>query len=67
MALSRLGKDSIMIFCGDNQQIDLNDKNYSAIHEVSKITSSKYVYKVTLEDNHRHAALFDVLELLNKN
>ena len=67
MALSRLGKDSIMILCGDNQQIDLKDKNYSAIHEVHKITSSKHVFKITLEDNHRHPALFDVLELLNKN
>ena len=67
MALSRLGKDSIMIFCGDNQQIDLKDRNYSAIHEVSKITSSNYVYKVVLEDNHRHEALFDVLELLKNN
>ena len=37
MALSRLGKDSIMIFCGDRQQIDLKDKNYSAIHELSLI------------------------------
>ncbi len=67
MALSRLGKNSIMIFCGDRQQIDLKDKNYSAIHEVSKITSSKHVYKVILEENHRHEALFDVLELLNKH
>jgi phosphate starvation-inducible PhoH-like protein len=67
MALSRLGKDSIMIFCGDRQQIDLKDKNYSAIHEVSKITTSKHVYKVVLEENHRHEALFDVLELLNKH
>lgn len=67
MALSRLGKDSIMIFCGDRQQIDLKDKNYSAIHEVAKITPSKHVYKVILEDNHRHEALFDVLQLLNKH
>ena len=67
MALSRLGKDSIMIFCGDRQQIDLKDKNYSAIHEVSKIIPSKHVYKVVLEENHRHEALFDVLELLNKH
>ena len=67
MALSRLGKESIMIFCGDRQQIDLKDKNYSAIHEVSKITPSKHVYKVVLEENHRHEALFDVLELLNKH
>lgn len=64
MALGRLGKDSIMIFCGDNQQIDLKDANYSAIHEVSKIKDSYYVYKVVLEDNHRHEAIDDVLQKL---
>lgn len=67
MALSRLGKKSIMIFCGDRQQIDLKDKNYSAIHEVSKIISSKHVYKVVLEENHRHESLLEILELLNKH
>ena len=45
MALGRLGKGSTMIFCGDNQQIDLKDKNYSAIVDVSKITESPFVYK----------------------
>ncbi len=64
MALGRLGKDSIMIFCGDNQQIDLKDKNYSAIHEVAKIKDSYFVNKVVLEDNHRHEAIDDVLEKL---
>ena len=67
MALSRLGKNSMMIFCGDKQQIDLKDRNYSAIHEVSKIISSKYVYRIVLEDNHRHESLTEVLELLSKN
>ena len=64
MALGRLGKDSIMIFCGDYQQIDLKDENYSAIHEVAKIKDSEYVFKVVLEDNHRHPAVDDVLKLL---
>jgi predicted ribonuclease YlaK len=64
MALGRLGKDSIMIFCGDFQQIDLRDENYSAINEVAKIKDSQYVYKVVLEDNHRHPAVDDVLEML---
>lgn len=67
MALGRLGKNSIMIFCGDRQQIDLKDRNYSAIHEVSKIISSKHVYKVVLEDNHRHESLNEILDLLLKN
>ena len=64
MALGRLGKNSTMIFCGDNQQIDLKDTNYSAIHDVSKITASDYVYKRILEDNHRHEAIDDVFDRL---
>ena len=64
MALGRLGKDSIMIFCGDYQQIDLKDENYSAIHELAKIKDSDFVYKCILQDNHRHPAVDDVLKLL---
>ena len=67
MVLGRLGKDSIMILCGDSQQIDLKDRNYSAIHEVAKIVGSKYVSKVILKDNHRHESLIEVLDLLANN
>jgi phosphate starvation-inducible PhoH-like protein len=67
MVLSRLGKDSMMILCGDNQQIDLKDRNYSAINEVAKIINSDFVYKVILKDNHRHQALSEVLDLLANN
>ena len=65
MALGRIGKDSIMIFCGDSQQIDLRDQNYSAIHDVSKIKDSEHVFRVILKDNHRHEAIDDVLNLLS--
>ena len=64
MALGRLGKGSTMIFCGDNQQIDLKDKNYSAIVDVSKIADSTFVYKRILTDNHRHPAIDNVFEML---
>jgi phosphate starvation-inducible protein PhoH len=64
MALGRLGKGSTMIFCGDNQQIDLKDKNYSAIVDISKITESQFVYKRILLDNHRHPAIDEVFEML---
>ena len=67
MVLGRLGKDSMMILCGDNQQIDLKDSNYSAINEVAKIINSNYVHKVILKDNHRHEALSEVLDLLANN
>ena len=65
MALGRLGKNSTMIFCGDNQQIDLKDENYSAIVDLPKIDNSQYVYKRVLLDNHRHIAIDEVFELLN--
>ncbi len=65
MAIGRLGKDSKMLFCGDSYQIDLKDKNYSAYHDMAKLTNSKYVFKTVLNDSHRHDAIDDLLELLN--
>ena len=65
MAIGRLGKQSLMIFCGDSYQIDLKDKNYSAFHDMAKLTNSAYVYTQVLEDSHRHIAIDDLLELLN--
>ena len=65
MAIGRLGKDSKLLFCGDSYQIDLKDKNWSAYHDMAKLTNSKYVFKTVLEDSHRHAAIDDLLELLN--
>lgn len=64
MALGRLGKDSIMIFCGDSQQIDLKYPNDSAIHAVSLIKGSQYVFSVVLKENHRHPAITEVLDML---
>lgn len=66
MCLGRLGKGSTMIFCGDNQQIDLRDRNYSAIHELPKLISSEYVTKSLLNENHRHEAIDDVMEKLSQ-
>lgn len=66
MVLGRLGKDSIMILTGDPQQIDLKYANDSAAHEVPKLEKSKYVYTKVLEQNHRHEALEEILEMLEK-
>jgi phosphate starvation-inducible protein PhoH and related proteins len=65
MAIGRLGKESKMIFCGDSYQIDLKDKNWSAYHDMAKLTNSKHVFKAVLEDSHRHGAIDELLELLN--
>lgn len=64
MAIGRLGKNSIMIFCGDYQQIDLKNKNDSAIHDVKLLENSKHAYIVEFIENHRHPALNEILELL---
>jgi len=66
MCIGRLGKNSLMIFTGDAQQIDLKFKNDSAIHEISKLAGSQYVNKIILTENHRHEALNEVLKLLNE-
>jgi phosphate starvation-inducible PhoH-like protein len=67
MVLSRLGKDSIMILTGDKQQIDLKFKNDSAIHEIAKISKSRFVNEIILKENHRHEALTEILNLLNES
>ena len=66
MVVSRLGKDSIMILTGDRYQIDLKFSNDSAVHEVPKLTKSKYVNEIILLDNHRHESLNEILKLLNE-
>ena len=64
MCVGRLGKNSLMIFTGDSQQIDLKDSSHSAIHELAKLRDCNYVYSVKLEDNHRHEAIDKVLNIL---
>ena len=66
MVVSRLGKDSIMILTGDRYQIDLKFTNDSAVHEVPKLTKSKFVNEIILLDNHRHESLNEILKLLNE-
>ena len=65
MCIGRLGKDSKMIFCGDSYQIDLRDKQHSAYHDMAKLANSDFVFKTVLTDSHRHAAIDNLLELLN--
>lgn len=64
MAIGRLGKGSIMIFCGDIDQIDLKVKSDSAIWDIEKLQGSKYVSIIELKENHRHEAVKEVLNLL---
>lgn len=66
MCIGRLGLNSRMIFCGDEQQIDLKNKDNSAYWEISKISTSNHVFVTTLLENHRHPAVAELLEMLNK-
>ena len=64
MAVGRLGKGSIMIFCGDFQQIDLKNKNDSAIYDIELLKNSPFVNITELIENHRNEAVSHVLNLL---
>lgn len=64
MCIGRLGLNSRMIFCGDDQQIDLRNKKDSAIFQIDKLKDSEFVYHTELLTNHRHPAVFDLLERL---
>lgn len=62
--LTRLGKDSKMIFCGSEQQIDnLIGKN-SCIHKIKKLESANFVGYTTLTANHRNPLLTDIINYL---
>ncbi len=65
MAIGRLGKDSMMIFCGDKNQIDLKDKKDSAIHDIELLKNNDYVSIIELLENHRHPAVKQILKILN--
>lgn len=60
--LTRLGRDSKIIFCGSEEQIDLKMKKYSCIHEVEKLEDSGIVGYSTLTDNHRNE---DIMKIIN--
>ncbi len=64
MCIGRLGKNSIMIFCGDPNQTDLK-KMSSATACIEKIANSPFVNVVELKQNHRHEAVLELLKLLN--
>lgn len=65
MAIGRIGRNSLMIFCGDPDQIDLKDKIYSATQDISRIKDSPHVFVTQLTENHRHEAVQEVLKMLN--
>lgn len=66
MCLGRLGKGSTMIFCGDLAQIDLQTKFKQVKNIIEAIKMSQYVNYIILTQNHRHEALIEIFDLINK-
>lgn len=62
--ITRLGKDSKMIFCGSLQQIDKNIGKHSCIHSILKLENSDLVGFKTLTANHRNPILTDIINYL---
>lgn len=64
--LTRLGKDSKMIFCGSKQQIDKQIGKNSCIYDTMKLEDSGLVGYKTLTSNHRNPILTDIIAFLEK-
>lgn len=67
MCIGRLGKDSIMIFCGDDHQVDLKKGVGSATVYSLKLKNNQYVNYFTLVENHRHPAVMSLLKDLQND
>lgn len=65
--LTRLGKDSKMIFCGSKQQIDKQIGKNSCIYDSMKLENSGLVGYKTLTANHRNPILTEIIEFLEKD
>ena len=62
--LTRLGKNSKMIFCGSKEQIDSQIGNKSCIKEVLRLANTDLVGFTTLTANHRNESLTKIINYL---
>ncbi len=65
LILSRLGRDSKMIFTGSREQNVLGNK--SCIEKIMKLKDSGLVCFTELTSNHRNPKIQEVLDYLNNN
>ena len=64
MVIGRLGKESKMVFCGDNSQIDLRNKKDSGLDFLKTIEGRvNGLRNVVLLQNHRHPIVKEILEV----
>jgi phosphate starvation-inducible PhoH-like protein len=64
MMLSRLGKDSKLIFCGSKEQIDKSIGSRSCINSTLKLEDSNIVGYNTLKANHRNTSITKILNYI---
>lgn len=62
--LTRLGKDSKIIFCGSTQQVDKSIGKNSCIHRILKLKNSGLVGFTELTTNHRNSSLLEIIKYL---
>jgi predicted ribonuclease YlaK len=62
--LTRLGKDSKIIFAGSKQQIDKTIGKNSALYKVEKLKDSGLVGWMELTSNHRNPVLTDIIKYI---
>lgn len=62
--LTRLGKDSKIIFCGSVQQVDKSIKGNSCITRILKLKDSGLVGFTELTANHRNESLVEIINYL---
>lgn len=67
MVIGRLGQNSKMIICGDTSQIDLKSKKESGFAFLTTIASQVKGFEIfTLEKNHRHPIVPEILDIYKK-
>lgn len=64
MMLSRLGKDSKLIFCGSKEQIHRSIGSNSCIYDTMDLEKSNLVGYNTLKSNHRNPSITNILNYL---
>lgn len=62
--ITRVGKDSKLIFTSDYNQIDLKNKNISLSNLVDKISELDGVGVYNLTENYRHPLAIEIMELI---
>ena len=65
--LTRLGKDSKIIFCGSKEQVHPSMKSTTCLEKAMRLDGSGLVGFSELTSNHRNPALVDIINYLEKS